>query len=84
VVGIALGVGAGEGARPLPTGGDTAKRPPRPACGLLPRPKAAGAVPGLIPWGNDNLPERTDRALIVCSLTGIKTVSRGGGLLTVD
>ncbi|CVK31902.1 protein of unknown function [Methanoculleus bourgensis] len=39
----------------------------RPACGLLPRPKAAGAVPGLIPWGNDNLPERTDRALIVCS-----------------
>ena len=28
--------------------------------------------------GHDNLSERAGRALIVCSLTGIKTVSRGG------
>jgi len=34
--------------------------------------------------GHDNLPERTGRALIACSLTGITTVFRGGGRLPVD
>jgi hypothetical protein len=43
-----------------------------------------GRYPGKPRLRPDNLPERTDRALIVCSLTGIKTVSRGGGLLTVE
>jgi len=34
---------------------------------------------------HDNLPERTGRALIACSLIGIKTVFRGGGrLLTAE
>jgi len=52
VVAIAMGVGTGEGARPLPAGGDTANPPPRPACGAPPPPtQGAGAVPGLIPGG---------------------------------
>ena len=42
------GVGTGEGARPLPAGGDTANPPPRPASGLLPRPLGGrGQCPGV-------------------------------------
>ncbi|SAI88248.1 hypothetical protein MBBA_1393 [Methanoculleus bourgensis] len=82
------GVGTGEGARPLPAqGGGTAKPPPRPACGLLPRPKAAGAVwryPGKNLSGHDELLVRTGRARTDCPPTRFTTVFRGGGRLTAD
>jgi hypothetical protein len=40
--------------------------------------------PGKTLSGDDNLPERTGRALTDCPPTGIKTVFRGGGRLTAD
>src|SRR5690554_6296161 len=64
VVAITPGVGAGEGASPLPAGGGTRRTP--------------------TPPGDDELPERTGRALTDCPPTRIKTVFRGGGRLTTD
>src|SRR5690554_6447486 len=68
----------GEGARPLPAGGGTAKPPPRPASGILPRPlRGRGqcvAIPGKNLSGHNKLPERTGRALTDCPPTRITTV----------
>ncbi|CDM26127.1 hypothetical protein BN140_3020 [Methanoculleus bourgensis MS2] len=80
VVGIALGVGAGEGARPLPAGGDTANPPPRPACGLLPRPLRGRGQCMVMSEGkpyprHDKLPVRTGRALADCPRQGSRPFS---------
>jgi len=44
------GRGPGRGARPLPAGGGTAKPPPRPASGLLPRPWCGGSAQAYTRW----------------------------------
>jgi len=83
----------GGGASPLPAQGGGTRRsllvaPTPPGLRPPPPPLSGGGsewrYPGKTLSGDDNLPERTGRALVDCPSTRIKTVFRGGGRLIAD